>query len=129
MCAVPIVRISFEVGQYCVYPDVDLIEKYTGNLLPGNLDAIKKFMIEKNVYHKLNDYIKASGDLAVKLYKEDIEAALRTKDFGGFELLSLSDYTGQSTATVGILDVFYESKGLIAHDEFKNFAGECSTVI
>lgn len=69
-------------------------------------------MIEKNVYHKLNDYIKASGDLAVKLYKEDIEAALRTKDFGGFELLSLSDYTGQSTATVGILDVFYESKGL-----------------
>ena len=81
-------------------------------------------MIEKNVYHKLNDYIKASGDLAVKLYKEDIEAALRTKDFGGFELLSLSDYTGQSTATVGILDVFYESKGLISHDEFKNFAGE-----
>ena len=75
----------------------------TGNILPVNLDAIKKFMIEKNVYHKLNDYIKASGDLAVKLYKEDIEAALRTKDFGGFELLSLSDYTGQSTATVGIL--------------------------
>ena len=70
-------------------------------------------------YHKLNDYIKASGDLAVKLYKEDIEAALRTKDFGGFELLSLSDYTGQSTATVGILDVFYESKGLISPDEFK----------
>ena len=75
------------------------------------------------MYHKLNDYIKASGDLAVKLYKEDIEAALRTKDFGGFELLSLSDYTGQSTATVGILDVFYESKA-ISHDEFKNFAGE-----
>ena len=121
---VPVPIISFEVGQYCVYPDVDLIEKYTGNILPVNLDAIKKFMIEKNVYHKLNDYIKASGDLAVKLYKEDIEAALRTKDFGGFELLSLSDYTGQSTATVGILDVFYESKGLISHDEFKNFAGE-----
>ena len=78
-------------------------------------------MIEKNVYHKLNDYIKASGDLAVKLYKEDIEAALRTKDFGGFELLSLSDYTGQSTATVGILDVFYESKGLISHDEIQKF--------
>ena len=68
----PVPIISFEVGQYCVYPDVDLIEKYTGNILPVNLDAIKKFMIEKNVYHKLNDYIKASGDLAVKLYKEDI---------------------------------------------------------
>ena len=37
--SVPI--ISFEVGQYCVYPDVDLIEKYTGNILPVNLDAIK----------------------------------------------------------------------------------------
>lgn len=120
---VPVPIISFEVGQYCVYPNVDLIEKYTGNIMPVNLDVIKKFMIEKGVYHKLNDYIKASGDLAVKLYKEDIEAALRTKNFGGFELLSLSDYTGQSTATVGILDAFYDSKGLISSDEFKNFAG------
>lgn len=122
--SVPIV--SFEIGQYCVYPDVRNIEKYTGNILPTNFDAIKKEMIKKNVYHKLDDYVKASGDLAVKLYKEDIEAALRTKDFGGFELLSLCDYTGQSTATVGILDVFFDSKGLIKPDGFRQF---CNSVV
>lgn len=119
---VPIV--SFEVGQYCVYPDVDIIDRYTGNMLPVNFAAIKDEMTKKGVYHRLKDYIKASGDLAAKLYKEDIEAALRTKDFGGFELLSLSDYTGQSTATVGILDVMLKSKGVISPDEWKCFCND-----
>lgn len=115
--------VSFEVGQYCVYPDVDLAERYDGNMLPVNLDAIRKHMLAKGVYGRLQDYIKASGDLAVKLYKEDIEAALRTEGMGGFGLLSLTDYTGQSTATVGLLDVFYHSKGLISPEQFQAFAG------
>lgn len=119
----PVPVVSFEVGQYCVYPDVDLAGRYNGNMLPVNLDAIKKHMVKMGVYERLGDYIKASGDLAVKLYKEDIEAALRTEGMGGFSLLSLTDYTGQSTATVGILDVFYHSKGLIGPAEFRAFAG------
>ena len=123
---VPVPVISFEVGQYCVYPDVDIIERYTGNMLPVNFDAIKKNMVKKGVYKRLGKYIKASGDLAVKLYKEDIECALRTKGFGGFGLLSLCDYTGQSTATVGILDVMFESKGLIEPQEFCRF---CNAVV
>jgi len=123
---VPVPVVSFEIGQYCVYPDVEITEKYTGNILPANFDVIKKEMMKKNVYHKLKDYVKASGDLAVKLYKEDIEAALRTKDFGGFELLSLCDYTGQSTATVGILDAFFNSKGLIEPHMFRQF---CNSVV
>ena len=120
---VPVPVISFEVGQYCVYPDVDIIDRYTGNMLPVNFYAIREQMIKKGVYGRLRDYIEASGDLAVKLYKEDIECALRTKDFGGFELLSLCDYTGQSTATVGILDVMFESKGLISPEGFRSFCG------
>ncbi len=122
----PVPIISFEVGQYCVYPNVDLVEKYTGNMLPVNLDVIRKHMKEKGVCHKLKEYIKASGNLAVKLYKEDIEAALRTKNFGGFELLSLCDYTGQSTATIGILDAFFDSKGLIEPEKFRQF---CNCVV
>lgn len=122
----PVPIISFEVGQYCSYPDVDICEKYTGNMLPVNFDAIRKHMIKKGIYQRLKEYIAASGDLAAKLYKEDIEAALRTKDFGGFELLSLSDYTGQSTATVGMLNVFFESKGVIAPECFREF---CNCVV
>lgn len=121
---VPVPVVSFEVGQYCVYPDVDCIEKYTGNMFPVNFDVIRKGMKEKGVYHRLHDYIMASGNLAAKLYKEDVEAVLRTQDFGGIQLLSASDYTGQSTATVGIMDVFYEDKGVISKREWTGFCNE-----
>lgn len=120
---VPAPIVTFEVGQYCVYPDVDIIEDYTGNMLPVNFDVIRKEMKAKGVYDRKEDYIKASGDLAVKLYKEDIEAVLRTKGMGGFELLSLTDYTGQSTATIGVLDVFARSKGVVTPQEWRCFCG------
>ena len=123
---VPVPVVSFEIGQYCVFPDVDMVERYTGNMRPVNLDVIRKRMKQNGVYNRLSDYIKASGNLAVRLYKEDIEAALRTKGFGGFELLSLSDYTGQSTATIGILDAMYQSKGFIIPEEFRRF---CNCVV
>jgi hypothetical protein len=120
---VPAPIITFEVGQYCVYPDVDIIEDYIGNILPVNFDVIRKEMKAKGVYDRKKDYIAASGDLAVKLYKEDIEAVLRTKGMGGFELLSLTDYTGQSTATIGVLDVFARSKGVVAPEAWRQFCG------
>ncbi len=118
--------VSFEIGQYCVYPDVDSVTDYTGNLRPANLEFIKKEMIKHNVYHMLDDFKKASGHMALLMYKEDIEASLRTHKMGGFELLSLSDYTGQGTATVGLLDVFWNSKNIITAEEFRHF---CSPVV
>ncbi len=118
--------VSFEVGQYCVYPDVDSVSDYTGNLLPANFEVIKKDMIKRNVYHMLDDYIKASGNFAALMYKEDIEASLRTRRMGGFELLGLTDYTGQCTATVGLLDVFWNTKNIITSEKFRQF---CSSVV
>ncbi len=122
----PVPIVSFEVGQYCVYPDVNSVSDYTGSLKPMNFEVIKKAMEESGVYRKLGDYIKASGCLAALLYKEDIEAALRTKGMGGFELLGLFDYTGQCTATVGLLDVFRKSKGIISAQKFREF---CSPTV
>ncbi len=124
---VPIV--SFEVGQYCVYPDVDSVSDYNGNLLPVNFDIIGKEMKKHGVYHKLRDYIKASGKTAALLYKEDIEASLRTHKMGGFQLLSLCDYTGQGTATVGLLDVFRKSKGIITAEQFREFCSDTVPLI
>lgn len=123
-CPVPIV--TFEVGQYCTFPDVDICERYTGNMMPVNFDVIRKRMKKKGVYGRLGDYIAASGDLAARLYKEDIEAAMRTDGLGGFQLLSLCDYTGQNTATVGMLDVFGRDKGVIAPEAWRRF---CSPVV
>ncbi|MBO5372992.1 MAG: hypothetical protein J6A75_09780 [Lachnospiraceae bacterium] len=115
--------ISFEIGQYCSFPDVDIADRYTGNMLPVNFEVIRRKMQEKGVYHRLDDYVKASGDLVVKLYKEEIECALRTRSFGGFQLLALNDYTGQDTAIVGILDAFWQSKGFITAEKFREFCG------
>lgn len=120
----PVPVISFEIGQYCVYPDVDSVKDYTGNLVPVNFNVIKRDMLEKNVYRRLRRYINASGAFAALHYKEDIEASERTRGMGGFELLGLTDYTGQCTATVGLLDVFWRSKGIISPESFREFCGE-----
>lgn len=52
----------------------------------------------------------ASGKLQALCYKHEIERTLRTPDYAGFQLLALNDYSGQGTALVGILDVFFEEK-------------------
>lgn len=118
----PLPIVSFEVGQYCVYPDVDSSSDYTGNLMPYNFDIIKSDMEEKGIYGKLKDYIYASGKFSAMMYKEEMETAMRTDKMGGISLLSLTDYTGQGTATVGLLDVFYKSKGIITPEEFRRFS-------
>lgn len=69
-------------------------------------------------------YLQASGHLQALCWKAEFEAALRTPDFAGLQILSLSDFPGQGTALVGVLDAFWEEKGYIAPEEFKRFAGE-----
>ncbi|MBQ2671076.1 MAG: hypothetical protein IJG06_10070 [Clostridia bacterium] len=120
----PLPVVSFEVGQYCVYPDVNSAKDYTGNLKPANFDYIKNEMIKHNVYHMLEKFKTASGKFAALMYKEEVEASLRTHCMGGFELLGLCDYTGQGTATIGLLDVFWNSKGIISPAEFRSFCNE-----
>lgn len=119
---VPIV--SHEVGQYCVYPDVDEIDKYTGVLEPINFIAIKNDLINKKMLKYSQKFVLGSGKLALQLYKDEIESALRTKGFGGFQLLDLHDFPGQSTATIGILNSFWQSKKLVEPIEFRHFCSE-----
>jgi hypothetical protein len=70
------------------------------------------------------DFLMASGKLQALLYKEEIESALRTPGFGGFQLLDIHDFPGQGTALVGILDAFWDSKGYIQPHEFRRFCSE-----
>lgn len=118
--------ITHEIGQYSVFPNLDEIDKYTGNLMPLNFKAVKNDLESKGKLHLAPDYLKASGELAVILYKEEIERALKTPGFSGFQLLDLHDFPGQGTALVGIIDAFWESKGLITPEEFRQF---CSPVV
>ncbi|MAW94348.1 MULTISPECIES: sugar-binding domain-containing protein [unclassified Leeuwenhoekiella] len=113
--------ISHEIGQYSVYPDLSEIPKYTGVLEPLNFIAVKNDLEQKGLIDLAPDFTYASGKLAAMLYKEEIERALKTPAFDGFQLLQLQDFPGQGTALVGLLNAFWESKGVITGEEFREF--------
>jgi hypothetical protein len=113
--------IAHELGQWWVYPDFREIDKYTGVLRARSLEAFREGVRESGMLGQNEELRMASGKLAVELYKEDIERQLRTPKLGGFQLLDLRDYSGQGVALVGLLDSFWDSKGLIKPEEFRQF--------
>ncbi|EMI53134.1 discoidin domain-containing protein [Rhodopirellula sallentina] len=115
--------VAHEIGQWCVYPNFDEIEKYTGALRPKNFEIFRDFLTQSGMLHQARDFLMASGRLQVLTYKEEIESALRTKNFGGFQLLDLHDFPGQGTATVGMLDPFWDPKPYMNTSEFRGFCG------
>jgi hypothetical protein len=119
---VPVV--SHEIGQWCVYPNFKEIKKYTGVLRPLNFEIFRESLSDHHMLEKADDFLMASGKLQALLYKEEIESALRTPGFGGFQLLDIHDFPGQGTALVGILDPFWGSKGYIEPEEHNRFCSE-----
>ncbi len=115
--------ISHEIGQWCVYPDFDEMKKYTGLLKAKNFEIFREQLDRNGMLHQARDFLLASGKLQALLYKEDIESALRTPGFGGFQLLDLHDFPGQGTALVGVLDPFWDSKPYITPKEYHRFCG------
>lgn len=116
--------IGHETGQFQVSPDFREIEKFTGVLEARNYQIFRDRLKAAGMIGQAHDFFKASGALAVICYREDIEAALRTRGFGGFQLLDLQDFPGQGTALIGLLNVFMESKGLIDPSHWREFCNE-----
>jgi len=113
--------ISHEIGQWCVYPNFDEIEKYTGYLKPRNFEIFRDSLKAHHMGDEARQFLLASGKLQTLCYKEDIESALRTPGMGGFQLLDLHDFPGQGTALVGVLDPFWEDKGYVTAKEYSRF--------
>ncbi len=83
--------ISHEIGQYAVFPNLKRNrKKYTGVLEPLNFKAVKQDLQKKGLYSKAEDFLEASGKLAVLLYKEEIERAMKTKQFSGFSVVGFA---------------------------------------
>lgn len=113
--------ISHEMGQWCAYPDFDVIKKFTGYALPGNFEIFKKTAEKNDVLQYNKEFVYCSGRNQVRLLKEEFEANFRTPEITGYEYLDLHDYTGQGTALVGVLDAFWDSKGYTNPEEFRRF--------
>jgi hypothetical protein len=121
---VPVPLIGHETGQFQVSPDFREIGKFTGVLEARNYQIFRDRLQAAGMLDQAHDFFRASGALAVICYREDIEAALRTRGLGGFQLLDIQDFPGQGTALVGVLNVFMESKGLIEPEKWRGFCSE-----
>lgn len=114
--------ISHESGQRCVYPNFEEIKKYTDSPVEARNFEVFREMLDKNgMLDQANDFFRASGALTVVEYKAVMEALLRSSKSAGFQLLSLNDFPGQGYASVGILDPFWDSKGLITAEKWREF--------
>ena len=116
--------VSHEIGQWCVYPNFDEIDKYDGVFRAKNFEIFRETLEENGMKHLADSFVLASGKLQAPGYKADIEAALRTKGLDGFQLLALHDFPGQGTALVGVLDAFRDQKGYITPEEYQSFCNQ-----
>jgi beta-galactosidase len=134
--AVP--AVGHEVGQWCAYPDFDVIGKFsepakrvnfpTGKgsgqvpyMVPGNYRIWRDSAEAHGLLAKNKEIAYASGRFQVACYKEEIEANLRTPSYSGCEMLDLHDYLGQGGALMGVLDAFWEPKSYVKADEFREY--------
>jgi len=113
---IPIV--SHEIGQYQIFPNYNEMDKYTGVLRAENLRIFKNRLMQSGMGSMDSAFQKASGAWSAICYKAEMEAALRTSGFAGFQLLDLQDFPGQGTALVGILDAFMDSKNVVTQHEW-----------
>lgn len=118
--------IAHEQGQWCAFPDLKERNQYTGVYKAKNFDIFSDLLHDHGMGSMADKFLFASGKLQTLAYKYEIERNLRTKDYAGFFLLGLNDYSGQGTALVGPLNVFWREKGYVTASEWRDF---CSSLV
>jgi hypothetical protein len=114
--------VAHEMGQWCAFPDFREIEKFTGSFRAKNFELFQEDLKDRGMADQAEQFLMASGKLQALCYKHEIERALRTPGYSGFQLLGLQDFPGQGTALVGVLNSFWESKGYITANDFARFS-------
>ena len=118
--------IAHEQGQWCAFPDFKEISQYTGVYKAKNFEIFRDLLCDNGMEQQAEKFLMASGKLQTLCYKYEIERNLRTKDYAGFQLLALNDYSGQGTALEGVLNVHWQEKGYINDEEWREF---CNRIV
>ena len=119
--------IAHEQGQWCAFPDFKEIQQYDNCVYKAkNFEIFRDLLRDNGMASQAEKFLHASGKLQTLAYKYEMERNLRTPDYAGFQLLSLNDYSGQGTALVGPLNVFWREKGYVDASEWREF---CSPVV
>ncbi len=118
--------LSHEQGQWCAFPDFKEILQYKGVYKAGNFEIFRDILADNGMASQAEKFLHASGKLQTLAYKYEMERNLRTPNYTGFQLLSLNDYSGQGTALVGVLNVFWREKGYCTAKDWTQF---CAPVV
>lgn len=118
--------ISHEQGQWCAFPDFKERNQYTGAYKAKNFDIFEDLLASNGMASQAEKFLHSSGMLQTLAYKYEMERNFRTKDYSGFVLLGLNDYSGQGTALVGALNVHWKEKGYVEGKQWREF---CNDVI
>jgi hypothetical protein len=118
--------LAHEQGQWCAFPDFSEIPQYTGAYKAKNFELFRDLLRDHGMASQAEKFLMASGRLQTLCYKYEIERNLRTKDYAGFQLLGLNDYSGQGTALVGPLNVHWHEKGYCTAEDWRQF---CSAIV
>ena len=119
--------IAHEQGQWCAFPDFKEIQQYDNCAYKAkNFEIFRDLLRDNGMASQAEKFLHASGKLQTLAYKYEMERNLRTPDYAGFQLLSLNDYSGQGTALVGPLNVFWREKGYVDAREWYEF---CSPIV
>lgn len=119
----PVPIIAHEMGQIPVYPKWSESDKYVGPVRARNYESMAKQAKERGVFLQSEQLQQASGAMNRIIYKNEMEAQLRSKDCAGVSWLSMQDYPGQGEALVGWLNSFYQNKGFTTPKQFRRFCG------
>ena len=113
--------IAHEQGQWCAFPDFKEMTQYKGVYKARNFEVFRDLLADHGMASQAEKFLMASGNLQTLCYKYEIERNLRTKDYAGFQLLGLNDYSGQGTALVGPLNVHWREKGYVDATQWRQF--------
>lgn len=116
--------ISHEQGQWCAFPDLKERTQYKGVYKAKNFDIFEDLLTDNGMSYQADKFLRSSGKLQVLCYKYEMERNFRTKDYSGFVLLGLNDYSGQGTALVGPLNVHWKEKGYVDSTQWKEFCND-----
>lgn len=115
--------VSHETGQWCAFPDFAEIGQYTGVNRAKNFEIFRETLAANHLEDRAQGFLMASGKLQTLCYKHELERTLRTPHYAGFQLLALNDYSGQGTALVGTLNVFFREKPYTDVRAWRQFCG------
>ena len=118
--------IAHEQGQWCAFPDLSETSQYTGVYKARNFEIFSDLLRDNGMASQASKFLMASGHLQTLCYKYEIERNLRTKDYAGFQLLGINDYSGQGTALVGPLNVHWREKDYVQPVQWREF---CNAIV